>query len=70
VPGDAAGPPGSCILGGVDAEISAYYARGQEAQRLSRGASRVEQSRTREVLGRWLGPPPGVVLDVGGGPGG
>ena len=56
----------------MDAEIATYYARGREAQRLSRGLSRVELARTQEVVGRRLaalGPPPKVLLDVGGGSG-
>src|SRR5688500_18301116 len=48
------------------------FVRGGEAQRLSRGLNRVELARTQEVVGtrlRSLGPPPRVVLDVGGGAG-
>lgn len=59
----------SRILSGMDAEIAAFYAGGREAERLSRGLNRVELARTQEVIDRRLGPPPKVVLDVGGGSG-
>jgi SAM-dependent methyltransferase len=50
-------------------EILRYYAQGQEAGRLSSGKNEIELARTQELLARHLPPPPGVVLDVGGGPG-
>lgn len=50
-------------------EVLGYYAAGGEARRLSAGTSRLEMVRTREILARYLPPPPAVVLDVGGGPG-
>src|SRR5205823_5178670 len=50
-------------------EIEAYYARGQEVNRLFRGVSQLELVRTQELLTRWLPAPPAVVLDVGGGSG-
>ncbi len=40
-----------------------------EATRLAEGTSRVEFERTKEVLLRYLPPPPAQILDVGGGPG-
>jgi SAM-dependent methyltransferase len=46
-----------------------HYERGEERDRLDTPFGRVELERTREVLGRHLPPPPGVVVDVGGGPG-
>jgi ubiquinone/menaquinone biosynthesis C-methylase UbiE len=52
----------------VDADMSAYYAAGEEQGRLS-GWGRLEFVRTQELLARHLPPPPAVVLDVGGGPG-
>jgi SAM-dependent methyltransferase len=52
----------------VDADMSAYYAAGQEQGRLS-GWGRLEFVRTQELLSRHLPAPPAVVLDVGGGPG-
>jgi SAM-dependent methyltransferase len=51
-----------------DADITAYYERGEEQGRL-RGWGRLEFVRTQELLARFLPPPPAVVLDVGGGPG-
>jgi len=50
-------------------EILAYYAAAREAERLSLGHGPLEAERTRELLLRHLPPAPGVVLDVGGGPG-
>jgi ubiquinone/menaquinone biosynthesis C-methylase UbiE len=50
-----------------DADITAYYERGDEEGRL-RGWGRLEFVRTQELLERFL-PPPAVVLNVGGGPG-
>jgi SAM-dependent methyltransferase len=50
-------------------EIIAYYQKGQEAQRLLQGSSRLELARTQEILLRHLPAPPGVIADVGGGPG-
>jgi SAM-dependent methyltransferase len=50
--------------------ITAHYASGYEADRLRRGAGQLDCERSRELLGRFLPPAPGVVLDVGGGPGG
>jgi SAM-dependent methyltransferase len=50
--------------------IAAHYASGYEAERLHQGAGRLDRERSRELLGRFLPPPPATVLDVGGGPGG
>lgn len=50
-------------------EIAAHYAAGVEAARLSSGTGLLEMARTRELLTRYLPPPPAVILDVGGGPG-
>lgn len=52
-----------------DASVQAYYARGEEADRLANGLGRVEFLRTIDVLARVLPDPPAVVADVGGGPG-
>jgi SAM-dependent methyltransferase len=54
---------------GVPAEVVAYYEQGKEAPRLMQGSSMLEAARTKEILARYLPSPPGVVLDVGGGPG-
>jgi ubiquinone/menaquinone biosynthesis C-methylase UbiE len=52
----------------LDEEIRAYYDRGEEAVRLET-LFRLEAARTRELLERFLPPPPATVLDVGGGTG-
>lgn len=52
----------------LDPLIDAYYARGQEEQRLET-VSQLEFVRTTELLGRFLPPVPGQIVDVGGGPG-
>jgi len=54
----------------VDEEaILGHYGTGYERERLGGGTSRIEFARTRELLERFLPPPPSTVLDVGGGPG-
>jgi len=53
---------------GSDA-LQAYYARGEEADRLGRGLGRVEFLRTIEIVQRTLPAAPAVVADIGGGPG-
>jgi SAM-dependent methyltransferase len=53
----------------MDEEIRAHYEQGIERDRLGQGYSRIEFTRTKELLGRVLSPPPATVLDVGGGPG-
>lgn len=50
-------------------EILSYYEGIDEAERLVRGAGPLEFARMQELIGRLLPAPPGVVLDVGGGPG-
>jgi ubiquinone/menaquinone biosynthesis C-methylase UbiE len=50
-------------------EVAAYYGRGLERERLGGGAGALEFARTQALLERYLPPPPGVVADVGGGPG-
>src|SRR5437867_7539656 len=50
-------------------EVSSHYASGYEADRLNIGSGQLECARTRELLVSFLTPPPGVILDVGGGPG-
>ena len=50
-------------------EVIAYYEGIDEAGRLGRGAGLLEFARMQELIGRLLPAPPGVVLDVGGGPG-
>jgi ubiquinone/menaquinone biosynthesis C-methylase UbiE len=53
----------------IDGDIRAYYEQGRERERLTRGGGTLELVRTRELLQRYLPPPPANVLDVGGGPG-
>lgn len=50
-------------------EILSYYERFDEADRLASGSGLLEYARMRELIQRFLPSPPGVVLDVGGGPG-
>ena len=53
----------------IPEEILEYYSSGREAGRLGKGIGPLEQARTRELIRRYLPPPPGIVFDVGGGPG-
>jgi ubiquinone/menaquinone biosynthesis C-methylase UbiE len=53
----------------IPSEIQAYYARGGELLRLFRTHGLIELARTQEIILRHLPPPPGTILDVGGGPG-
>jgi len=52
-----------------DPDMLGYYARGLEATRLGHGHGQLELIRTQEIVSRYLGAPPKVILDVGGGPG-
>lgn len=49
-----------------DPAIAEYYDRTSEETRLEQGPFRLEQERTRELLGRFMPPAPAVVVDVGG----
>jgi ubiquinone/menaquinone biosynthesis C-methylase UbiE len=51
-------------------EIVKHYSSGYEAERLNTQSGQLERERTREILLRFLPPPPAVILDAGGGPGG
>jgi ubiquinone/menaquinone biosynthesis C-methylase UbiE len=53
----------------LPSEIEEYYEIFDEAQRLERADSQIEKLRTQELLHRYLPPPPGVILDIGGGAG-
>ena len=53
----------------ADRDVAAFYARGLERDRLGAGAGALEFARTRDLLERYLPPPPATVADVGGGPG-
>jgi ubiquinone/menaquinone biosynthesis C-methylase UbiE len=50
-------------------EVTAHYEVSDEAERLLRISGQLEAARTREILQRYLPPPPAVILDVGGGAG-
>jgi ubiquinone/menaquinone biosynthesis C-methylase UbiE len=50
-------------------EVIRHYASGYEADRLNTQSGQLECARTRELLIRFLPPPPARILDVGGGPG-
>jgi ubiquinone/menaquinone biosynthesis C-methylase UbiE len=50
----------------IDPAVLDYYDRIPEERRLAQGAFRLEEARTRELIGRFASPPPGTVLDVGG----
>ena len=47
-------------------EISRYYQEIAEEGRLSAGSGQLECERTKEVVQRFLPPPPATILDVGG----
>lgn len=47
-------------------EVLGYYALGGEQGRLEEAYFPLERARTQELVHRHLGPPPGIVLDVGG----
>jgi SAM-dependent methyltransferase len=55
----------------LDPDIEAHYGLGEERDRLGADSDvpSLELVRTRELLGRFLPPPPARVLDVGGGAG-
>ena len=50
-------------------EMTSYYESFDEAGRLGKGSGLLEFARMRELIRRFLPPPPREVLDVGGGPG-
>jgi ubiquinone/menaquinone biosynthesis C-methylase UbiE len=55
----------------LDPNILAYYGSGNEAHRLLGGfpSGPLELERTKEIINRYLLPPPLKIIDVGGGPG-
>lgn len=55
----------------IPSEINTHYSElYDESSRLTEGAfGRIEQIRTKEIIGRHLPTPPVRILDVGGGPG-
>jgi ubiquinone/menaquinone biosynthesis C-methylase UbiE len=50
----------------LDPRIVEYYQRAPEEERLKQGPFILEELRTREIIERFAGRPPGTVLDVGG----
>lgn len=50
----------------MNEEISRYYQEVAEEGRLAAGPSQLEFARTKEVVLRYLPPPPATLLDVGG----
>jgi hypothetical protein len=50
-------------------DIEKHYASGYEDVRLKTGCGKLELERAREVMARFLPPPPAVVIDIGGGSG-
>jgi ubiquinone/menaquinone biosynthesis C-methylase UbiE len=53
----------------VDSDISDYYDRAPEENRLEHGPFLLEGARTRELIERFAPAPPSTVVDVGGGAG-
>ena len=51
---------------GFDPVIADFYDRTPEETRLEQGPFRLEEARTRELIQRFVPPPPATVLDVGG----
>ncbi len=52
-----------------EAELHAYYERGEERDRLAAGRGLLEFTRTTEIVLRRLPAAPALVADIGGGPG-
>ena len=50
-------------------EVIEFYTQFAEESRLGAGSARLEYERTQELLERLLPPPPGRIVDVGGGGG-
>jgi ubiquinone/menaquinone biosynthesis C-methylase UbiE len=49
-----------------DPNIAAYYDRAREETRLDQGPFQLEHARTRELIQRFVPPPPATIVDVGG----
>ena len=54
---------------GEMSEMLAHYEQNEEEKRLLAGTGALEFARSQELIQRYLPTPPGVILDVGGGPG-
>ena len=51
-------------------KILSYYRQTQESERLTHDVrGQIEFARTREIITRYVPPPPAVILDIGGGSG-
>jgi len=50
-------------------DVTAFYSRGLELDRLAGGPGALEFARTQGLLERYLPPPPASIADIGGGPG-
>ena len=66
---DESSPPSPVGKGAGGLGPLAHYAEGIEAGRLQHGSGQIEFARTREIVSRYLPPPPAVIFDIGGGPG-
>jgi len=53
-------------MSNLNKEIQAYYNQDQEQTRLESSRGQLKQTRTEQLLARFLPPPPSVVVDVGG----
>src|SRR5688500_15857977 len=51
----------------IPAEILEFYQRYDEEGRLLSRAGRLEFERSKEILTRYLPPPPAKIIDIGGG---
>lgn len=49
--------------------IVEFYSQADEASRLGTGWFQLEHARTQELIRRYLPPPPGTIIDAGGGSG-
>ena len=68
---DVSGEDSSEIMANQDNldDILRYYQRTPEEPRLFKSSGILEFTRSKEIIMRYLAPPPLMVLDVGGGPG-
>jgi ubiquinone/menaquinone biosynthesis C-methylase UbiE len=57
------------MLKTLDADITNYYSRGKERDRLTRDENKLEHLRTQQLLTRYLPKAPATIYDVGGGAG-
>jgi ubiquinone/menaquinone biosynthesis C-methylase UbiE len=57
------------MLKTLDVDITNYYARGREHDRLTRDENKLEHLRTQQLLSRYLPKHPVTIYDVGGGAG-